>query len=237
MKLPVAALLYQQANNFWLRKLAHGRELYLIPTGDIAAVVFMTELLTQLRGKGVDLDKVSSIRARQDGKLLDKTNNTKYAAQQVADIIHSCWVPTRTADPDTQHELTQLRSQLAQLRQQLGEDTGKPSTPGNTGPSASSPASTPIQAALMRNSQSPAPPAPPSFDPSSLLVGTTALNPWLAQNMPPTLAVRAFNKWLKDLNLSEPKKKVLTDNIAKMGKNYDALNLLRAMTAAISLTN
>ena len=52
LKLPVAALLYQQANNFWLRKLAHGREVYLIPTGDIAAVVFMTELLTQLRNKG-----------------------------------------------------------------------------------------------------------------------------------------------------------------------------------------
>ena len=265
LKLPVAALLYQQANNFWLRKLAHGRELYLIPTGDIAAVVFMTELLTQLRNKGVDLDKVSSSRARQDGKLLDKTNNTKYAAQQVADLIHS-WVPTRTADPDTQHELTQLRSQLAQLRQQLGEDTGEPSTPGNTGPSASSPASTPIQAALMRNSQSPAPPAPPGFDPSSLLVGTTTLNPWLAQHMPTALAVRAFNKWFKDLPLSEPKRKVLMDNIAKteewwanqpseaietvervavmmgipvsfMGKNYDALNLLRAMTAAISLTN
>ena len=265
LKLPVAALLYQQANNFWLRKLAHGRELYLIPTGDIAAVVFMTELLTQLRNKGVDLDKVSSSRARQDGKLLDKTNNTKYSAQQEADLIHS-WVPTRTADPDTQHELTQLRSQLAQLRQQLGEDTGEPSTPGNTGPSASSPASTPIQAALMRNSQSPAPPAPPGFDPSSLLVGTTTLNPWLAQHMPTTLSVRAFNKWLKDLPLSDLKRKVLMDNISKteewwgnqpsetidtvervavmmgipvslLGKNYDALNLLRVMTAAISLTN
>ena len=84
--------------------------------------------------------------------------------------------------------------------------------------------------------------------------------------MPPTLAVRAFNKWLKELPMSEPKKKVLTDNIAKteewwsnqpseaidtvervavmmgipvslLGNNYDALNLLRAMTAAISLTN
>jgi hypothetical protein len=31
----------------------------MIPTGDIAAVVFMTELLKQLRSKGVDLDKVS----------------------------------------------------------------------------------------------------------------------------------------------------------------------------------
>ena len=165
LKLPVAALLYQQANNFWLRKLAHGREVYLIPTGDIAAVVFMTELLTQLRNKGVDMDKVASCKARQDGKLLDKTNNTKHAAQQVADLIHS-WVPTRTADPDTQHELTQLRSQLAQLRQQLGETTGEPSTPNTTGTSASSPASAPIHAALLRNSQSPAPPAPPGFDPS-----------------------------------------------------------------------
>ena len=33
--------------------------------------------------------------------------------------------------------------------------------------------------------------------------------------MPPTLAVRAFNKWLKDLNLLGSKRKVLTDNIAK----------------------
>ena len=265
LKLPVAALLYQQANNFWLRKLAHGRELYLIPTGDIAAVVFMTELLTQLRNKGVDLDKVSSSKARQDGKFLDKTQNTKYAAQQIADLIHS-WVPTRAADPDTQHELTQLRSQLAQLRQQLGADSATPPAPGPTGPSASSPPATPIQAAFMRNSNSPAPPAPPNFDPSSLLVGTTVLNPWLSQHMPPTLAGRAFSKWLKDLPLSEPKKKVLMDNIAKteewwanqpsaaietvtrvavmtgipvtlLGKNYDALNLLKAMTAAISLTN
>ena len=84
--------------------------------------------------------------------------------------------------------------------------------------------------------------------------------------MPTNLSVRAFNKWLKDLPLSEPKRKVLMDNITKtderwanqpseaietvervavmmgipvslLGKNYDALNLLRVMTAAISLTN
>jgi len=95
---------------------------------------------------------------------------------------------------------------------------------------------------------------------------STTVNPWLAQHMPTTLAVRAFAKWLKELPLSEPKKKVLTENIAKtetwwshqpsealetvervavmmgiplslLGKNYDVLNLLRAMTTAISLTN
>ena len=59
LALPLAALMYQQANNFWLRKLAHGREVYLIPPGEIATVVFITELLTQLRSRGVDLDRVS----------------------------------------------------------------------------------------------------------------------------------------------------------------------------------
>ena len=85
----MAALLYQQANNHWLRKLAHGRELYLIPTGDIAAVVFTTEMLTQLRNRGIDLDKVSHFRARQDGKLLDKTANKKFAAQQIAEVTQT----------------------------------------------------------------------------------------------------------------------------------------------------
>ena len=32
LALPLAVLMYQQANNFWLRKLAYGREVYLIPT-------------------------------------------------------------------------------------------------------------------------------------------------------------------------------------------------------------
>ena len=262
LKLPVAALLYQQANNFWLRKLAHGREVFLIPTGDIAAVVFTTELLTQLRNKGVDIDRVSSSKARQDGKLLDKTQNTKYAAQQVADIIHN-WVPTKSADPDTQQELTNLRSQLAQLRQQLGE---APSNTDTTGPSASSPSVNPIQAALMRSSGNPPPATPPAFDPSSLLVGTTTPNAWLSQNLPSSFAARPFQKWLKELPISEPKRKVLTDNLAKtetwwnnqpaeaietvnrvavmmgipvsmMSKNMDAMNLLKTMTAAISMTN
>jgi len=136
----VAALLYQQANNHWLRKLAHGREVYLIPLGDIAAVVFTTELLTQLRNRGIDLDRVSHFRARQDGKLLDKTANTKYAAQQIAEVIQG-WLPARTTDPDSQHEITKLRNELAELRQCTGEDLGDTATPPRTGPLASSPAS------------------------------------------------------------------------------------------------
>lgn len=180
-------------------------------------------------------------------------------------MIHS-WLPPRTTDLDSQHEINQLRNQLAELRQRAGEDPGDTATPPRTGPSASSPANTPIQLALMKHSAGPTVPQPPTFEPASLLVGPSSVNPWLTQHMPSTLAVRAFNTWLKDLPISEPKRKVLTENIAKtetwwsrqpaeavetvervavmmgipvslLGKNYEVPNLLRAMTAAISLTN
>jgi hypothetical protein len=185
--------MYQQANNHWLQKLAHGRELYLIPAGDVAAVVFTTELLTQLRNRGIDLDRVSHLKARQDGKLLDRTANTKYAAQQIAELIQS-WLPARTTDPDSQHEITQLRNQLAELRQRAGEDPGDNAAPPRPGQSGPSPTPTPIQRALMNNSSTP---APPSFDPACLLTVPTTSNPWRTDHMPTTLAVRAFTKWLK----------------------------------------
>eukprot|EP00435_Cladocopium_sp_Y103_P003744 s5142_g1.t1 len=99
LALPVAQLL---ASEF-----AHGRELYLIPTGDIAAVVFGTELLSQLRNRGIDLDRVAQCRARQDGQTLDKINNTKYAAKVVAEYIQQ-WAPMKATDPSSQHTITQL---------------------------------------------------------------------------------------------------------------------------------
>ena len=40
LALPLAAPLYQQASKHWLWKLAHGKDMYLIPTGDFAAVVW-----------------------------------------------------------------------------------------------------------------------------------------------------------------------------------------------------
>ena len=49
LSLPIADLLYQQANNPWIRKLASGRKMYVIPTRDIASVVFMTEFLNSSR--------------------------------------------------------------------------------------------------------------------------------------------------------------------------------------------
>jgi hypothetical protein len=80
--------------------------------------------------------------------------------------------------------------------------------------------------------------------------------------MPPGLAIRAFNKWLRDLPISEAQRTVLMTNIAKtetwwerqpaealetvqmmgipvgmLNKNFDASNLIKLLTAAISMTN
>jgi len=126
LSLPLAALLYQQANNFWLRKLAHGRELYIVPTGDIAAVVFMTELLTQLKAKSIDLDKVSHTRARQDGKMMDKTNNTKYACRTANRGHHPQLGPNahgRSRNPARINPATQPTCVVAS--QKVGESPGR----------------------------------------------------------------------------------------------------------------
>eukprot|EP00435_Cladocopium_sp_Y103_P024226 s4263_g5.t3 len=216
LALPVAALLYQQADNFWLRKLAHGREIHLIPTGDIAAVVFGTELLSQLRNRGIDLDRVSQCRARQDGQTLDKINNTKYAAKVVAEYIQQ-WVPMKATDPSSQHTITQLQQQVAELKQRLGDisDTAPPESstppPPTSSPSAPPP-DTPIGRALQGNPASP----PPAFEPASLLVTPPTANAWLTDHPITSLAVRTCNQWLRDLTLTPAQRATVDRNLGKV---------------------
>ena len=78
------------------------------------------EIAFSVEDRGIDLDRVSQVRARQDGKTLDKTSSAKFAAQIIAEHIQG-WLPVRSADPESQHEITQLRDPLAELRQRLGE--------------------------------------------------------------------------------------------------------------------
>ena len=164
---------YQQANH-WLRKLAHGQELYLIPTGDIAAVVFATEFFSQLRNRGIDLDRVSQVRAGQDGKTLDKTSNTKYAAQIIAEHIQG-WLPLRSTDPGSQHENTTQKSVGTRRR------TLRFINPPRTGQQSSSSQATPIQRALMGSG---VPSPAPAFDPACLLTIPRLSNTWLTDDLP-----------------------------------------------------
>ena len=206
----------------------------------MAAVAFATELLSVEQYRGIDLDCVSQVRARQDGKTLDKISNTKFAAQLIAEHIQG-WLPLRSIDPD---------------------DPSDVSTPPRTGQQSSSSQATPIQRALMGSGA----PAPPAFDPACILTTPRLSNVWLTDNLPSGLADRTFAKWLKDLPVSGAQRSFLVSNIAKadawwsnqpadaietvqkvavmMGipvcqlqKNFNAMNLIKVLTVAITMTN
>ena len=117
------------------------------------------------KNRGIDLDRISQVRARQDVKTLDKISNTKDEAALIAEHIQG-WLPTPSTDPDSQPKIANLRSQLAELRERLGDEPTKVSTPPCTGQQSSSSQSTPIQRALLGSG---APSPPPSFNPVCLL--------------------------------------------------------------------
>ena len=68
---------------------------------------------------------------------MDKTSNTKYIAQVIAQLMQS-WIPVKATDPDSQHEITQLRQQVPQLRQRVGDTQSEANPPTSSTPSTSS---------------------------------------------------------------------------------------------------
>ena len=250
-------MLYQQHNNLWLRKLAWGRELYLVPVENLAGVVFTTELLSQLRTRGIDIDRVCQHKTRQEGKTLDKTGTTKFAAQLIAEHIQN-WLPSRGTDPEPHHKITALQEEVAKLRQQLGST----SEPSSSAPASSNPASTPLQRAFISGSgHTP----PPGFEPSSLLSMPGSENSWLKNNRPPSLAKNTVEKWVKNLDISPSQRSTLTTNLEKVfawwndqgedaiqqlqkvavmtgvpatmiGSNVNMDSILRVLTAALTMT-
>ena len=135
--------------------------MYLIPTSDIASA----ELLKQFRARGIDIDRVAMAKARQDGKMMDKTSNTKCIAQVIAQQMQA-WISLKATDPDSQQEIIQLRQQVAELRQRVGEHTAEVNPSSTPAPGSSSAQLSPIQRSLQGAS---APPAPPSFEPTCSL--------------------------------------------------------------------
>ena len=74
-------------------------------------------------------------------KNFDKTGNTKFTAELIAERIQNP-LPSRGADPESQHEIASLRAKVATLKQQLGEPKTEyaPSAPGTSSGSVNTPA-------------------------------------------------------------------------------------------------
>ena len=85
LTVPLSKLLYQGSENFWLRKLATGREVYVATMGEVSQVVFVSEILAQVRGRGIDLDRLSQNKALQDGLTVDKKEAIQHLTKLLVD--------------------------------------------------------------------------------------------------------------------------------------------------------
>eukprot|EP00435_Cladocopium_sp_Y103_P042322 s2552_g11.t1 len=121
----------------------------------------------------------------------------------------------KATDPSSQHTITQLQQQVAELKQRLGDssDAAPPDSsapPPSTSSSSAPPPSTPIARALQGNAATP----PPAFEP--LLVAPVNPNQWLRDHPISSLANRTFKQWLHDLDLTPSQRSTVERNLVKV---------------------
>ena len=135
LQIPFWKFLYQGLNNTWLRRIAHGRDVFVPPFDNIGTTVFVAELVQQLKAGNVDLDRLAAYRTRQQGTQLQQKKATQHMAREVAQHMQS-WLPTPVApDPTSQQRILDLEAQLAALKGQQSTDN----PPSGTAPSGSTP--------------------------------------------------------------------------------------------------
>ena len=206
LQVPLWKFLYQGLHNTWLRRVAYGRETFVLPFDNIGTTVFVAELVSQLRTRNVDLDKLATFRSRSAGQCVNQKEATRNMAKEVAQLLQS-WLPAQpSADVASQQRILELEAELAKMKSDAG--TSPP-----TAPEGSTPATTPIGRALQGQ-----PAASSLFDPSSLLISPGSVNTWLVDNQPSSLTESQYRKWLKDLKLPQHKQDTLEKQLEKVNE-------------------
>ena len=207
--IPLCSLLYAGVNNHALRRIAAGRETYIVPTSDLPTCVFFTNLNRELKQRNVDIDRAAQTFCRTKGEVLDRSDACKRAAQEIASIIQQ-WIPIGTPDVTAQQTISDLQARLAAAEAQLA---GGPTSPTRPGPASTPTRSSPIEASLRGQ------PLPPeaTFDPATLLViqPNSATDQWFSDNPVPKLTQSQLNTWLKTITMDPTKRKVLEKNLVK----------------------
>ena len=141
LQVPLWKFLYQGLHNSWLRRIAYGRETFVLPFDNIGTTVFIAELVSQLRTRNVDLDKLATFKSRSAGHFVNQKEATQNMAKEVAQLLQS-WLPAQpSADNASQQRILELEAELAKMK-----SDNAPNPP--TTPEASGQASTPIGRAL-----------------------------------------------------------------------------------------
>ena len=210
LTVPLSKLLYQGSENFWLRKLAAGREVYVATMGEVSQVVFVSELLSQLRTRGIDLDRLAQHKALQDGHAMEKREAIQSLAKQIGDQLQR-WSPSIQADTSSQHKIAELEARLAALQAAANQSqppsaSHQASAQAPEAPNQNPRVQSPIEAALQGQ-------RPAVFDPAQLLVSPGSNNQWLENNMIESLSESKYKAWFKSLKLDNATRQTIERNI------------------------
>ena len=187
-----------------MRRIAYGRETFVIPFDNIGTTVFIAELVSQLRSRNVDLDKLATYKSRSAGHCVNQKEATQNMAKEVAQLLQS-WLPSHpTADQASQQRILELEAELAKMKSEGANPPSNTSTP-------TPPTSSPIGRALQGQTA-----ASTTFDPAALLVSPGSVDPWLVDNQPDSLTETQYKRWLKDLKLPPHKLETLAKQLEKV---------------------
>ena len=239
---------YQQANNHWLRKLAHGPELYLGPNGPTGErrnsfPSYETAALTWTGFPKSELGKMGRRWTRHP---------TPSMRQLIAEHIHG-WLPVRSTDPNSQHEITSLRQRLEDEPTEISTPPGLANRVLLHSPRLSkehfwgTQHLQPLRPLIQR-----------------VYTVPTTSNSWLEENMPTAWLIEPLQSGSRISNcrtLKRPSSRRIKmetwwakqpaealETIQKvavmmgipvtlLSKNFNASNLIKILTAAISMTN
>ena len=87
LQVPLWKFLYQGLQNTWLRRIAYGRETFVLPFDNISTTVFIAELVSQLRARNIDLDKLAAYKSRSSGHHVTQKEATQFMAKEVAQLM------------------------------------------------------------------------------------------------------------------------------------------------------
>ena len=204
LQVPLWKFLYQGIHNTWLRRIAYGRETFVIPFDNIGTTVFIAELVAQLRSRNVDLDKLATYKSRSAGQFVNQKEATQNMAKEIAQLLQS-WLPSHPpADQASQQRILELEAELAKIKSDNANPPPNASTPAH-------PASSPIGRAFQGQAA-----ASTNFDPATLLVSPGSVDPWLVANQPDSLTETQYKRWLKDLKLPQHQLDTLTKQLEKV---------------------
>lgn len=208
-------LLYCGWQNQGLRYLSQGWFTGAVLTRNVRESVFVEKALKHIRQKGIDLDAAAKTMAQSNGKAVSSQLNNANKANLLDELAQSLISPLQT-NREVSQEMADLRRQLEEAQQLLGQKMHSPKDTSTTG----SPAK---QGTRKQPSASQHPPLPASSANTSSTQVPTDLSQLLAHEPTPDQKIlskfpingatsQAVNKWLQSLPIKKKDRDLLTEN-------------------------